>query len=144
MATIVLRVRLLGGEQTDLTYVDPDQDDEDEMVDVKTGHRLAAAAAALAGGLQRAVRAAIAARPTRTEVPPSEFFACRQPRRRLPMGAKSMWKVTVTPSCSAVNPSAGVAQMRGRISNPVGSHTGSNTHLSIIVGYSLISHEGAA
>ena len=33
MATIVLRVRLLGGEHTDLTYDDPDQDDEDEMVD---------------------------------------------------------------------------------------------------------------
>jgi hypothetical protein len=32
MATIVLRVRLLGGEHTDLTYEDPDQDDEDEMV----------------------------------------------------------------------------------------------------------------
>ncbi len=33
MATIVLRVRLLGGEHTDLTYDDPDQDDEDDMVD---------------------------------------------------------------------------------------------------------------
>jgi hypothetical protein len=32
MATIVLRVRLLGGEHTDLTYEDPDQDDADEMV----------------------------------------------------------------------------------------------------------------
>ena len=32
MATIVLRVRLIGGEHTDLTYEDPDQDDEDEMV----------------------------------------------------------------------------------------------------------------
>ena len=30
-ATIVLRVRLLGGEHTDLTYEDPDQDDEDDM-----------------------------------------------------------------------------------------------------------------
>ena len=28
MATIVLRVRLLGGETTDLTYEDPDQDDQ--------------------------------------------------------------------------------------------------------------------
>ena len=33
MATIVLRVRLLSGEHTDLTYEDPDQDDENEMVD---------------------------------------------------------------------------------------------------------------
>ena len=33
MATIVLRVRLLGGEHTDLTYEDPDQVDEDEMVE---------------------------------------------------------------------------------------------------------------
>ena len=33
MATIVLRVRLIGGEHTDLTYEDPDQDDENEMVD---------------------------------------------------------------------------------------------------------------
>jgi hypothetical protein len=32
MATIVLRVRLLGGEHTDLTYEDPDQD-EIEIVD---------------------------------------------------------------------------------------------------------------
>ena len=32
MATIVLRVRLVGGEHTDLTYEDPDQVDEDEMV----------------------------------------------------------------------------------------------------------------
>jgi len=33
MATIVLRVRLLGGEITDLTYEDPDQDDEGALVD---------------------------------------------------------------------------------------------------------------
>lgn len=33
MATIVLRVRLLGGEHTDLTYDDPDQVDENEMVE---------------------------------------------------------------------------------------------------------------
>lgn len=33
MATIVLRVRLLGGEHTDLTYEDPDQVDEAEMVE---------------------------------------------------------------------------------------------------------------
>jgi len=33
MATIVLRVRLIGGEHTDLTYEDPDQVDEDEMVE---------------------------------------------------------------------------------------------------------------
>ena len=33
MATIVLRVRLLGGEHTDLTYEDPGQVDEDEMVE---------------------------------------------------------------------------------------------------------------
>jgi len=33
MATIVLRVRLLGGEHTDLTYEDPDQVDEVEMVE---------------------------------------------------------------------------------------------------------------
>ena len=33
MATIVLRVRLIGGEHTDLTYEDPDQADEDEMID---------------------------------------------------------------------------------------------------------------
>ena len=33
MATIVLRVRLLGGEHTDLTYEDPDQVDEGEMVE---------------------------------------------------------------------------------------------------------------
>ena len=33
MATIVLRVRLLGGEHTDLTYEDPDVDDEVLVVD---------------------------------------------------------------------------------------------------------------
>ncbi len=33
MATIVLRVRLLGGEHTDLTFEDPDQVDEDEMLE---------------------------------------------------------------------------------------------------------------
>jgi hypothetical protein len=33
MATIVLRVRLVGGEQTDLTYEDPGQVDEAEMVE---------------------------------------------------------------------------------------------------------------
>lgn len=33
MATIVLRVRLLGGERTDLTYEDPDQADEGAMVE---------------------------------------------------------------------------------------------------------------
>jgi hypothetical protein len=33
MATIVLRVRLLGGENTDLTYEDPDQDDELALID---------------------------------------------------------------------------------------------------------------
>ena len=33
MATIVLRVRLVGGEHTDLTYEDPDQLDEGEMVE---------------------------------------------------------------------------------------------------------------
>ena len=33
MATIVLRVRLIGGEHPDLTYDDPDQDDENAMVD---------------------------------------------------------------------------------------------------------------
>jgi len=33
MATVVLRVRLLGGEHTDLIYEDPDQVDEDEMVE---------------------------------------------------------------------------------------------------------------
>jgi len=33
MATIVLRVRLIGGDHTDLTYEDPDQADEHEMID---------------------------------------------------------------------------------------------------------------
>lgn len=33
MATIVLRVRLLSGEQTDLTYEDPDQTNEAAMVE---------------------------------------------------------------------------------------------------------------
>jgi hypothetical protein len=33
MAIIALRVRLLGGEHTDLTYEDPDQLDEAKMVD---------------------------------------------------------------------------------------------------------------
>lgn len=33
MATIVLRARLLGGEHTDLTYEDPDQVDEEALVD---------------------------------------------------------------------------------------------------------------
>ena len=33
MATTVLRVRLVGGEHTDLTYEDPDYVDEGEMVD---------------------------------------------------------------------------------------------------------------
>lgn len=33
MATIVMRVRLLGGEHTDLTYEDPDHDDEVALVD---------------------------------------------------------------------------------------------------------------
>ena len=33
MATIVLRVRLLSGEYTDVTYEDPDQVDEAEMLD---------------------------------------------------------------------------------------------------------------
>lgn len=33
MATIVLRVRLVGGEHTDLTYEDPDHDDADEMIE---------------------------------------------------------------------------------------------------------------
>ncbi|PVG84523.1 hypothetical protein DDE18_02665 [Nocardioides gansuensis] len=33
MATIVLRVRLLGGEHTDLIYEDPGQADEDEIVE---------------------------------------------------------------------------------------------------------------
>jgi hypothetical protein len=33
MATIVMRVRLVGGDHTDLTYDDPGQDDEVELVD---------------------------------------------------------------------------------------------------------------
>ena len=33
MATIVLRVRLVSGEYTDLTYEDPDQVDEAEMLE---------------------------------------------------------------------------------------------------------------
>ena len=33
MATIVLRVRLIGGERTDLTYEDPGQVNEAEMVE---------------------------------------------------------------------------------------------------------------
>lgn len=33
MATTVLRVRLLGGDHTDLTYENPDYDDEGEMLD---------------------------------------------------------------------------------------------------------------
>lgn len=33
MASIELRVRLVGGEHTDLTYEDPDQVDDDEMID---------------------------------------------------------------------------------------------------------------
>ena len=33
MATIALRVRLLGGEHTDLTYEDPGQVDEEKVVD---------------------------------------------------------------------------------------------------------------
>jgi hypothetical protein len=33
MATVVLRVRLLSGEHTDLTYEDPDQDDADQLVE---------------------------------------------------------------------------------------------------------------
>ena len=34
MATIVLRARLVGGQQhTDLTYEDPDESDEDTVVD---------------------------------------------------------------------------------------------------------------
>lgn len=33
MATIVLRVRLLSGEHTDLTYEDPDQPDEGDLVE---------------------------------------------------------------------------------------------------------------
>ena len=37
MATIVLRVRLLGGEHTDLMYEDPDQPDEGGLVDHVVG-----------------------------------------------------------------------------------------------------------
>jgi hypothetical protein len=33
MATLVIRVRLLGGEHTDLTYEDPAQVDEGELVE---------------------------------------------------------------------------------------------------------------
>ena len=33
MATIVLRVRLLGGEHTDLTYEDPGQTDEGAVIE---------------------------------------------------------------------------------------------------------------
>lgn len=33
MATTVMRVRLVGGDHTDLTYEDPDFNDEGEMVD---------------------------------------------------------------------------------------------------------------
>lgn len=33
MATVALRVRLLGGEHTDLTYEDPDEVDEAAMID---------------------------------------------------------------------------------------------------------------
>jgi len=33
MATIVLRVRLLSGEHTDLTYEDPERADEEELID---------------------------------------------------------------------------------------------------------------
>ena len=33
MATIVLRVRLLSGEHTDLTYEDPQHADEGELID---------------------------------------------------------------------------------------------------------------
>jgi hypothetical protein len=33
MATIVMRVRLLGGENTDVTYEDPGQDDELGLID---------------------------------------------------------------------------------------------------------------
>jgi hypothetical protein len=33
MATIVLRVRLLGGDHTDLAYEDPDHDDEAALID---------------------------------------------------------------------------------------------------------------
>jgi hypothetical protein len=33
MATIVMRVRLVGGEHTDLTYEDPDQTDTSAVID---------------------------------------------------------------------------------------------------------------
>ena len=33
MATIVLRVRLVGGDHTDLTHDDPDQEDENALLD---------------------------------------------------------------------------------------------------------------
>ena len=33
MATIVLRVRLIGGDRMDITYEDPDAVDEDELVE---------------------------------------------------------------------------------------------------------------
>lgn len=33
MATVVLRVRLISGEHTDLTYEDPDQNDADKIVE---------------------------------------------------------------------------------------------------------------
>lgn len=37
MATIVLRVRLISGEHTDLTYEDPDQADEAELLEHAIG-----------------------------------------------------------------------------------------------------------
>jgi hypothetical protein len=33
MATIVLRVRLIGGDRMDITYAEPDISDEDELVE---------------------------------------------------------------------------------------------------------------
>jgi hypothetical protein len=33
MATIVLRVRLTGGDRMDVTYEEPDADDQDELVE---------------------------------------------------------------------------------------------------------------
>jgi hypothetical protein len=33
MATIVMRVRLIGGDQTDLTYEDPDRAEENDVID---------------------------------------------------------------------------------------------------------------
>jgi hypothetical protein len=33
MATIVMRVRLVGGEHTDVTYEDPDRASEEELID---------------------------------------------------------------------------------------------------------------